>query len=106
MGSALRPETDERFRRFVFRRYIVGLSRYCWPFSRVSSGLFTRAPDRLNTQPPPELPTILIIVMGVVARWCAGTYFAYRTARAANEMLRAIGSMEMLVFLLRAAVSL
>lgn len=52
----------------------------------------------------PKLPAILIIVVGVVAPWCVGIYSAYRAARAANKMLRAIGSMEVLVFLLAAAV--
>ena len=54
----------------------------------------------------PRLPAILIIVMGVVAPWCAGIYSAYRAARAANKVLRAIGSMEVLIFLLAAAVPL
>ncbi|MGH9528422.1 MAG: hypothetical protein ACRD2S_00715 [Terriglobales bacterium] len=54
----------------------------------------------------PRLPAILIIVMGVVAPWCMGIYSAYRAARAANKILRAIGSMEVLIFLLAAAVPL
>jgi hypothetical protein len=52
----------------------------------------------------PRLPAILIIVMGVVAPWCVGIYSAYRAARAASAVLRAIGSMEVLIFLLAAAV--
>lgn len=52
----------------------------------------------------PRLPAILIIVMGVVAPWSAGIYSAYRAARAANKVLRAIGSMEVLIFLIAAAV--
>jgi hypothetical protein len=52
----------------------------------------------------PRLPAILVIVMGVVAPWCIGIYSAYRTARAANKILRAIGSMELLIFLLVAVV--
>lgn len=54
----------------------------------------------------PSLPASLIIMIGVVAPWCVGTYFAYRTARAANKILRAIGSMEILIFLIGAAVPL
>jgi len=52
----------------------------------------------------PRLPAILIIVMGVVAPWSVGLYSAYRTARAANKVLRAIGSMEVLIFLIAALV--
>jgi hypothetical protein len=52
----------------------------------------------------PRLPAILIIVIGVVAPWCVGIYSAYRAARAANKILRAIGSMEVLILLLAAAV--
>ena len=52
----------------------------------------------------PRLPAILVIVMGVVAPWCVGIYSAYRAARAASAVLRAIGSMEVLIFLLAAAV--
>lgn len=49
---------------------------------------------------------ISIILVGVVAPWCVGIYSAYRAARAANKILRAIGSIEVLVFLLAAAVPL
>jgi uncharacterized membrane protein len=52
----------------------------------------------------PRLPAILIIVMGVVAPWSVGIYSAYRAARAANKVLRAIGSMEVLIFLIAALV--
>ena len=52
----------------------------------------------------PRLPAILIIAMGVVAPWCVGIYSAYRAARAANKVLRAIGSVEVLIFLIAAAV--
>jgi hypothetical protein len=52
----------------------------------------------------PRLPAILIIVIGVVAPWCVGIYSAYRAAPAANKILRAIGSMEVLILLLAAAV--
>ena len=51
-----------------------------------------------------SMPAILIIGSGVVAPWCAGIYFAYRTARANNKVLRAIGSMEVLIFLIAAAI--
>ncbi len=52
----------------------------------------------------PRLTAMLVVVMGVVAPWCVGIYSAYRTARAANKVLRAIGSMEVLIFLIAAAV--
>jgi hypothetical protein len=52
----------------------------------------------------PKLPAILIIVMGAVAPWGVGIYSAYRAARAANKALRAIGSLEVLIFLIAAAV--
>jgi len=54
----------------------------------------------------PRVAAILIIVIGMVAPWCVGIYYAYRAARAANRTLRAIGSMEVLIFLLAAAVPL
>jgi hypothetical protein len=54
----------------------------------------------------PRLPAILIIVIGVVAPWFVGIYSAYRAARATNKILRAIGSLEVLAFLLAAAVPL
>ena len=49
---------------------------------------------------------ISVILVGVVAPWFVGIYSAYRAARAANKILRAIGSIEVLVFLLAAAVPL
>ena len=52
----------------------------------------------------PRLPAILVIAIGVVAPWCVGIYSAYRTARAANKLLRAIGSVEVLIFLIVAAI--
>ena len=52
----------------------------------------------------PRLTAILVIAIGVVAPWCVGIYSAYRAARAASRVLRAIGSMEVLIFLLAAAV--
>lgn len=54
----------------------------------------------------PRLPAILIIVMGIGAPWSVGIYSAYRAARAANKVLRAIGSMEVLIFLIAAFVPL
>jgi membrane protein CcdC involved in cytochrome C biogenesis len=54
----------------------------------------------------PRPLSIWIILIGVIAPWCVGIYFAYRAARAANKTLRAIGSMEVLVFLLGLAVPL
>lgn len=64
-------------------------------------GLYLR--DHLQI---PTLPAILIIVTGVVAPWCLGVYFAYGATRAEDKVLRAIGSMEVLIFLLAAAVPL
>ena len=46
----------------------------------------------------------LIILIGVIAPWCVGMYSAYRAARAENRAVRAIGSLEVLIFLLAAAV--
>jgi hypothetical protein len=40
----------------------------------------------------PRPLSIWIILIGVIAPWCVGIYFAYRAARAANRTLRAIGS--------------
>jgi hypothetical protein len=54
----------------------------------------------------PKPLAFFIIAFGVIAPWCVGIYFAYRAARAANKTLRAIGSMEVLVFLLAAALPL
>jgi hypothetical protein len=54
----------------------------------------------------PTLAAVLIIAVGVVAPWCVGIYSGYRAARAENKVLRAIGSMEVLTFLLAAAVPL
>jgi membrane protein CcdC involved in cytochrome C biogenesis len=64
-------------------------------------GLDLYLPDHLQMQ---RLTAMLVIVLGVVAPWCVGIYFGYRTARAANKVLRAIGSMEVLIFLIAAAV--
>jgi hypothetical protein len=54
----------------------------------------------------PSPLAFLIIVLGVIAPWCVGIYFAYRAARTTNKILRAIGSIEVLLFLLAAAVPL
>ena len=52
----------------------------------------------------PRPLSIWIILIGVIAPWCVGIYFAYKAARTANKTLRAIGSMEVLAFLLGLAV--
>lgn len=52
----------------------------------------------------PRSLAIMIIVFGVIAPWCVGIYSAYRAARTANKILRAVGSIEVLIFLLAAAV--
>ena len=54
----------------------------------------------------PRLPAILIVLIGVVAPWSVGIYFAYRAARAASKVLRAVGSMDVLIFLLALAIPL
>jgi hypothetical protein len=54
----------------------------------------------------PRPVAFLIIVFGVIAPWCVGIHFAYRAARTTNKTLRAIGSTELLLFLLAAAVPL
>jgi len=52
----------------------------------------------------PRLAAVLVIVVGVIAPWSVGIYSAYRAARAASKLLRAIGSIEVLLFLLVAAM--
>ena len=54
---------------------------------------------------PPPRP-VVILICGVIAPWCVGIYFAYRAARTANKALRAVGSVEVLIFLLAAALVL
>ncbi len=54
----------------------------------------------------PRLAAILVILVGVIVPWSLGIYSAYRAARASNKVLRAIGSIEVLVFLGAAAVPL
>jgi hypothetical protein len=51
----------------------------------------------------PRRVAVLIIAVGVVVPWSLGIYSAYRTARAASKVLRAIGSIEVLIFLIAAA---
>jgi hypothetical protein len=53
-------------------------------------------------QPKP----LIILLVGVIAPWLAGIYFAYMAARAANKVLRAIGAVEVLTFLLTAGMAL
>ena len=60
----------------------------------------------LNHLAPPRPLGFLITAFGVIAPWGVGIYFAYRAARTTNKILRAIGSMEVLLFLLAAAVPL
>jgi hypothetical protein len=66
-------------------------------------GLDLSLRDRLAVSSP---MSIWIILIGVVAPWCVGIYFAYRAARAASRTFRAIGSIELLAFLLGLAVLL
>jgi hypothetical protein len=49
---------------------------------------------------------LAILFAGVIAPWCVGLYFAYRAARTANRVLRAIGAVEVLIFLLAGALVL
>lgn len=53
-----------------------------------------------------QKPLAFLIIFGVISTWCVGIYFAYRAARAANWKLRAIGAMEVLLFLLAGAIPL
>ena len=53
-------------------------------------------------QPKP----LIILLVGVIAPWLVGIYFAYRAARAANKVLRAIGAVEVLTFLLTAGMAI
>jgi len=73
----------------------------------------SRPPQPVSESPTPPrkaviacLIPVLCVVIGVVAPWCIGIYSAYRAARTANKALRAIGSMEVLLFLIAAAVPL
>lgn len=53
-------------------------------------------------QPKP----LIILLVGVIAPWLVGIYFAYMAARAASKVLRTIGAVEMLTFLLTAGMAL
>lgn len=53
----------------------------------------------------PPTPLVILIV-GVIAPWLVGIYFAYLAARAASKVLRAIGAVEVLTFLLTAGMAL
>jgi hypothetical protein len=53
-------------------------------------------------QPKP----LIILLVGVIAPWLVGIYFAYMAARAANKVLRAIGAVEVMTFLLAAGIAL
>jgi hypothetical protein len=66
-------------------------------------GLEVYLRDHLATRRPVAFS---MIVYGVIAPWFVGIYFAYRAARTTNKILRAIGSTELLLFLLAAAVPL
>jgi hypothetical protein len=59
---------------------------------------------RNHFSPPPR--PVVILICGVIAPWCGGIYFAYRAARAANKALRAVGAVEVLIFLVAAALVL
>lgn len=49
---------------------------------------------------------LIILSVGVIAPWFVGLYSAYTAACAANKLLRAIGALEVLIFLLAAGFSL
>jgi hypothetical protein len=53
-------------------------------------------------QPKP----LIILLVGVIAPWLVGIYFAYMAARAASKVLRAIGAVEVVTFLLAAGMAL
>ena len=59
----------------------------------------------INHLAPPK-PLVVLFASGFVIPWFAGLFFAYRAARAANRALRAVGAMEVLVFLLSAGSAL
>ena len=96
------PEHPTPHRRAVVASFIPVVCAVILHATFKGLGLYLRN----HLEVPAGLPAILVIVMGVVAPWCVGIYYAYRAARAANKALRAIGSMEVLIFLLAAAVSL
>ena len=53
---------------------------------------------------PPK--RLAIFLAGVIAPWLVGVYFAYVAARAASKILRALGAVEVLTFLLAAGIAL
>jgi hypothetical protein len=53
----------------------------------------------------PPRPLVILFV-GVIAPWLVGIYFAYVAARAASKVLRAVGAVEVLMFLLTAGTAL
>jgi hypothetical protein len=65
----------------------------------------TRLGPYLSEHLAPPKP-LVILFMGVIAPWFGGIYFAYKAARAANKVLRAIGASEVLIFLLGAALAI
>jgi len=52
------------------------------------------------------MPMRVGMFLGGIVPWFVGIYFAYKTARAANEGLRAIGTVELLACILYGAVLL
>lgn len=64
----------------------------------------TRLGPYLSGLPPPK--PLVNLFMGVIAPWFGGIHFAYGAARAANQVLGAIGASEVLIFLLGAALAL
>ena len=53
----------------------------------------------------PPMP-LVILFLGILALWCVGLYFAYVTSCAANKVLRTVGALEMLTFLLAGGLAL
>jgi hypothetical protein len=60
----------------------------------------------LWTHLAPPKPLIVLFLVGLIAPWFVGLYFAYSAARAANVVLRAIGASEVLIFLMAAGLVL
>jgi hypothetical protein len=49
---------------------------------------------------------LVVLLVGGIAPWFVGIYFAYKAARAGNKVLRAIGASEVLIFLSAATLTL
>ena len=66
---------------------------------------FTRLGPYVGEHLAPPKPLVVLLVGGI-APWFVGTYFAYKAARAENKLLRAIGASGVLIFVLAATLAL